>query len=151
MMLNKAQLVCGVVTVPDGRVLVHRLVSFGGATPWTALLSTNSFDNTTGLKTVQRLVRNRLGALVSEKDIKHVLSHSKSPVIHYLHLNDELEIYHVKFKEEVSFTIDCNMDTMAMTFERIIDDLQSGAWQEQSVTVFNLLNTMCREDFVKWN
>lgn len=127
MMIKRQHWICGIITVPDGRVLTYRMVFPSGAAPWSAMLSTNCFGERDGVRTIRRLISEKYNFWPFVANVKHILSHNKSPALYYTHMDIDIDVYHIRCPEMVSFTLREGVETMAIPFETLMEDLGSGA------------------------
>lgn len=147
-MIKKSRWLCGVITVPDGRVLANRMVLPTGPTLWSAMLNIACYGVRDEIMSLRRLTFNKYGIWPNGRDMKHILSHNTPINSSYQHMfNCDIDVYHIKFSEKTKFEIADTIETTAIPFTTLVEDLGSGAWQEQSVTVFNLLDVMCKKEF----
>lgn len=147
--IKKSRWLCGVVTVPDGRILAYRIVLSAGPTLWSAMLNMACFGTRNESVVVRRLVNDKYGAWVAPKNVKHILSHSRNTSLYHGAFDSDIDVYHLKFPEMVEFELAEGIETIALPFDTIVADLRSGAWQEQSVIVFNILDVQCKREFQK--
>jgi len=97
---------------------------------------------------MRRLARERFGIWPPPGNMKHIISHSKnSYACDGTALN--FQVYHIKFINTVEFEVKNDVETMAIPFRRIIEDLESGVWTSSSVKIFNVLDRMCKKEFDK--
>jgi len=110
-----------------------------------------------------RLAKDKFGVLPKIENIKHVITHSDAKYeytdpeprpawdyhydSHYM-AKIEVLVYKISYPEMVKFYIKHHdIDIVVMPFKKILSDISSGAWLEYNVTVFNLLNEMCKKEF----
>ena len=157
--LYKAKWVCGVVTIPDGRVMTYRRLYSSGPTRWSAALRSQSFGPINPKAVLSRLSKERFGVIPDTENIKHILTYTDfegdldarpTPAwdYHYADYKTELLIYRIKYPKMVKMYIKHeDDDVMPMPFGNIVKDVRSGAWEEFNITVFNVLDKMCKEEF----
>lgn len=148
MMIKKSRWLCGVVTVPDGRILAYRSMLPSGPTLWSAMLNMSHFGSRDEITFLRRLMFNKYGVWTNEKNVKHILSKTEPIRSSHCHVFEcDINVYHIKCSETIKFEIERPVETMAIPFTTLVEDLGSGAWQEQSITVFNMLDVMCKKEF----
>jgi hypothetical protein len=156
--LYKSRWVCGVVVIPDGRLMIHRRIYTSGPTKWFGALRSVSYGPINPKAVMFRLAKEKFGVMPEMGNIQHLLTRVEdktarrpTPAWDYSAAYDnkiEILIYKILYPKTVDFRIKHGEDdVMPMPFIRIVEDVRSGAWEEFNITIFDLLNEECKGEF----
>lgn len=140
-----------IVTVPDGRVLACR-THYGepsGTTPWMATIGVSSLGQREHSQVLKRKLFNKFGITSAKADL--LLSHKPPKSAYDYKSHCPIEIFHMHLENTVTLSINSKVEIIALPFESIMKDLESGKWRQETTEILNIVDTLCFKRFKTWN
>jgi len=149
-----------VFVLPDERILLERL-TFNqiGFTPtkeakWTISIKAQSFNrqdnaslnaDSAEVTTLSRVIFRRLGLDVLNSEgvqVLHLFSHKLKPNYQLSQFVRTLEVFRVKAFKNIKLVLNVNSEIRALAKSEIMDSLDSGMFDEESITTMNMIDAM---------
>lgn len=134
-----------IVKIPDGRVLACR-THYGnpaGTTEWMATVGISALARKNHVNILTRRLNSKFG--IKSAKAEHIATHTPPKSAYDYKSYYPIEIYLMSLEKATTLHIAKNVETMALSFKSLIDDLDSGAWGTETIEVFNVIDGLKHE------